>query len=288
MKKIKNKTTDNAMVGIVTAILLIGLIVIVISIIQIVYVPIIMEQREAEHRDRVAKQFGFLTSIIDDQAANEKRGIPIASFVTLGSKELPLLVSSKAYGTLEVIENSCSINIENQSTTNAFSIGKITYSSTNAYYLDQSYIYEAGAMIVSQYQGNKMMVRPGFSVDYNKTNNLVNISLNVVNISSVGLKTIAAGYGTYGVQTEFSDISKNIIINNVNNLTIATNFSNAWLVFINNLLMEAGLNSEASPNQFVLTDFGQSLRLDFLSGIKVNINLKTYEILVQVGPGWIT
>ncbi len=211
MKKIIKKTTDSAVVGIVTAMLLIGLIVTVISIIQLVYVPIIMEQREAEHMDRVAEQFGFLTSVIDNQAADERKGIPIAAFVTLGSKELPFLVSSKAYGTLEVLENSCTINIQNDSINNTFPIGTINYSSTNAYYLDQSYTYEAGAMIVSQSSGNKMLVRPGFIVDYNKTSNIVNISFDVVNISSIGQKTIAAGSGTCGIQTEFNDISTNII-----------------------------------------------------------------------------
>jgi hypothetical protein len=43
-------------------------------------------------------------------------------------------------------------------------------------------------MIVSQYQGNKMMVRPGFFVEYNRTSNTVNISFDVVNISSFGKK----------------------------------------------------------------------------------------------------
>ncbi|PNX50760.1 MAG: hypothetical protein BV458_12670, partial [Thermoplasmata archaeon M9B2D] len=62
------KTTDSAVVGIVTAILLIGLVVLVLSIVQTVYVPQIMEQREAEHMDMVALQFAFLTSVIDNQA----------------------------------------------------------------------------------------------------------------------------------------------------------------------------------------------------------------------------
>ncbi|MGF3554910.1 MAG: hypothetical protein ACQXXF_06540, partial [Thermoplasmatota archaeon] len=203
MKKIMIKKNDLGLVGIVTAILLIGLIVIVISIVQIVYVPIFMKQREAEHMDRVAEQFGFLTSVINNQAAVERKGIPVASFITLGSKELPLLVSSKAYGTLEVLENSFVINVQNESETFSFQIGTIVYSSANAYYLDQSYIYEAGSMIVSQYQGNKMMAKPNFFIDYNKVSNIINISFDIVNISSIGQKNIASGFGTYGIQTQF-------------------------------------------------------------------------------------
>jgi hypothetical protein len=288
MKRILKKTNDDALVGIVTAILLIGLIVIVISIIQVVYVPIIMEQREAEHMDRIAEQFGFLTSVIDNQAADGMKGIPIASFVTLGSKELPVLVSSKAYGTLEVLENSCMITIENESQTIKYPIGTIEYSSANAYYLDQSYIYETGAMIVDQSQGNKMMVTPGFFTDYNKTDNVVNISFNVVNISSIGFKTMASGFGTYGIQTEYGYISSNIIFTDVRNMTITTYFKNAWFAFITSSLIEEGLNSEPSSPQFTLTDIGPSIKLIFLSNLTVNISIKIIEILAQIGPGWVS
>jgi len=293
MKKIIKKTTDSAVVGIVTAILLIGLIVLVISIVQIVYVPIIMEQREAEHMDRVAEQFAFLTSVIDNQAAEGNKGIPIATFVTLGSKELGLLASSKAFGTLEVLENSGAITIQNESMTNTFQIGTICYSSNNAYYLDQSYTYDAGSMIVSQSQGNKMMVRPNFFVDYNKTRNIVNISFDVVNISSIGSKIIAAGYGICGIQTEFIDISTNITYTDVSTMTIATSFSPAWFVFISRSLIDAGLKLEVDPPQVILTDMGNALKLDFPSPEysefypTVNIIFKITEIQAQVGPGWV-
>ena len=283
MKKIIKKTTNSAVVGIVTAMLLIGLIVTVISIFQLVYVPIIMEQREAEHMDRVAEQFGFITSVIDNQAADGRKGIPIAAFVTLGSKELPFLVSSKAYGTLEVLENSSTINIQNNSVNNIYPIGTIKYSSNNVYYLDQSYTYEAGAMIVSQSSGNKTLVRPSLNIDYNKVSKIVNISFDVVNISSVGQKTIAAGSGTCGIQTEFYDISTNITFKDVSNMTITTSFSNAWFVFINQSFMEAGLKL----NQFNLNKIGQDVTLDFASPLKLNINFKIIEIQAQIGPGWI-
>ena len=283
MKKIIKETNNSAVVGIVTAMLLIGLIVTVISIIQLVYVPIIMEQREAEHMDRVAEQFGFITSVIDNQAADERNNIPIASFLTLGSKELPFLVSSKAYGTLEVLENSCTINIQNDSINNIYPIGTIKYSSSNAYYLDQSYNYEAGAMIVSQSPGNKMLSRPAFNVEYNKTSKIVNISFDVVNISSIGQKTIAAGSGACGIQTEFYDVSTNITFTDIINMTIDTYFSNAWFNFLNNTLLKAGLNS----NQFTLTKTDQAIDLNFVATLTVNIFLRIIEIQAQIGPGWI-
>jgi len=291
MKRVMRKTTDSAVVGMVSAILIIGLIVTVISIVQVVYVPIIMEQREAEHLDKVTEQFGSLTSVIDSQAAYGKKGIPIATFVTLGNEELPLLVSSKAFGTLEILDNATTITITNNSggTSQTFPIGVITYSSDNAYFLDQSFIYEAGAMIVSQSQGNLMMCQPGFFVDLNRNTYVVNISFDVVSISSVGQKTIAGGFGTYPIQTEFSNISTNITFTDVRNMTIVTPSSNAWFVFLNRSLKAAGLNAQDpySP-EFLLIDTGQAIQLDFpsFSISPVNIIFKIIEIRAQIGPGW--
>ncbi len=291
MKKISKKTTDSAVVGIVTAILLVGLVVTVISIIQVVYVPSIMEQREAEHMDKVEEQFASLTSVIDGQAADARKGIPIASFVTLGNRELPFFVSSKAFGTLEIIDNSSSITISN---TSVFNIGRITYSSTNAYYLDQTYSYEAGSMIVGQFQGNSMLVRPSFFVDFNETANVVMITFNVVNISSVGQKNMMSGYGTSPIQTEFIGISRNITFTNVYYMTFDTPFSNAWFVYLNHTLMGAGLNKEGYPPQYSLTNTGSAVKLHFLTSNvnpefypTVNIVFKMIEIQAQIGPGWI-
>ena len=199
----------------------------------------------------------------------ERKGIPVATFITLGNKELPFLVSSKAFGTLEILDNPLldntrSITITNSSGSQTFPIGVITYSSDNAYYLEQSYTYEAGAMIVSQSQGNMMMIPPSFLLIIMRSIILVTISFDVVNISSVGNKTIASGFGTYPIQTEFHKISRNITFINVSNMTIATPFSNAWFIFINRSLMRAGLNPEGlGYDQFTLTDTGQALQLDF-------------------------
>ncbi|MFA5102886.1 MAG: hypothetical protein WC525_06995, partial [Candidatus Thermoplasmatota archaeon] len=106
MKTFRKKPTDTAVVGVVTAVLLIGLIVAVVSLVQTIYIPKVMEQREAEHMDKVAEQFSYLTSVIDGQAADQKKNLPIATSITLGSKELPYMLSIKAFGKLEILENS--------------------------------------------------------------------------------------------------------------------------------------------------------------------------------------
>ena len=271
------KTTDDAVVGVVTAILIVGLIVAVVSLVQTMYIPKIMEEREADHMDKVAEQFTDLTSVIDGQAANPNpiHTMPIATSITLGSKELPYMLSIRAYGTLEILDNARKITINYGSgQQNISEIGVITYSSKNGYFLDQSYTYEAGAMIVNQSEGNLMMIRPSFSVD--KKNNPLTITFDVVNIISIGEKTISSGFGTYPIQTEFRDNSSRVTFTDVDNIIITTPLSNAWYVFLKNALS----GTPATP-----TYIEQGLMLNFSEDTIVNF--KIINIKAQIGPGWV-
>ncbi|VVB60677.1 Uncharacterised protein [uncultured archaeon] len=285
MKMSIKKTTDNAVVGVITAILLIGLIVAIISLIQTMYIPKIMEQREADHMDKVAEQFTDLTAVIDTQAANPTNTMPIATSITLGSKELPYMLSTRAYGTLEILDKASSITIIGNPSHLPFKIGRITYSSMNAYFLNQNYSYEAGALIVSQLEeGNLMMIRPSFSAAINSST--LDIFFDVVNITSIGEKTIASGFGTYPIQTEFYNTT-NFTFADVTSMTITTPFSNAWYFFIRSSFIGAGINE----NDFHLPPpIGQDLVLDGFSSSdfsSVRVILKIINIRAQIGPGWV-
>jgi len=282
MKTCRKKPTEVAVVGVVTAVLLIGLIVAVVSLVQTIYIPKVMEQREAEHMDKVAEQFTYLTSVIDGQAADQKKNLPIATSITLGSKELPYMLSVKAFGKLEILEESCWINVTNSSSAKTFPIGTVTYSSINSYFLDQSYTYEAGAMIVSQIEeGNLMMIRPSFLVTYQSPQTL-HISFDVVNISSIGQKTIATGFGTYPIQTEFDTISSNDTFSNVRYMNFSTPNANAWAIYLNQSLKAADPTLGS-----IVKKTAQGVELNFSAYDDVTIVLRVIEIRAQIGPGWV-
>lgn len=283
MKPRRKTTTDNAVVGVVTAVLLIGLIVAVVSLVQTVYIPKVMEQREAEHMDKVAEQFTYLTSVIDGQAADQKKNMPVATSITLGSKELPYMLSIKAFGTLEIIDHARLINITlADGTMHTFPVGVITYSSVNGYFLDQSYTYEAGSMIVSQTEGSLMMIRPSFQLAYDSADHILNITFDVVNITSVGQKTIASGFGTYPIQTEFRTVEKNVTYTDVRTISIRSPLSNAWAVY-----MDSWLSTSLTEDDYDITDTGQSVILDDFSSVTVNVLLRIIDIQAQIGPGWV-
>jgi len=289
MKKLRKlKNSDEGVVGIIIAFLLTGLIVVVISIIQTVYVPKWMEQAEAEHMEVVADQFSQLKFAIDTQSAIKQKDTPISTSITLGNKDMPFLTSNKAYGSLEILSDECIITVRNDLKSNPYNhnFSIIKYTCQNNYFLDQSYIFEAGAVIINQDEGNIMAIKPAFNVTYEEN---VNISFTIIDIQTIGNKRSVGGYGTYPIQTEYlrSDPST-ITINNVRNITIITNYPNSWQNFINKTLINSGLNYGHEKDFWIDTNTNMGkITVEFNDLPIVNLNLRIIEISAQIAPGWI-
>lgn len=280
----KLKKSDDAVVGIVVAFLITGLIVIVVSTIQMVYIPKWMEQAEADHMEMVADQFSQLKFSIDTQSVIKQPNMPISTSITLGNKEMPFLKSSRSYGSLEILSDECRVTIiKKGSSPLSYSLGAIKYSSTNSYFLNQAYIYEAGAVILSQSEGDTMTIKPAFSV---KNGDNINISFTIINISAIEEKNSIGGYGTYPIQTEFSENDTIPVIQNVSNITIGTHYQNAWHKFINGTLRNQGLNY-GYDKDYTITLSESGISLKFTKNTIVNLNIKLIQIDAQVAPGWI-
>lgn len=274
------RNTDEATVGVIVAVLMVGLIVLVISLVQTFYVPRWMEQKEAEHMDEVLDQFSLLKFAIDMQILTEQ-DTPVSTPINLGNKKLPFLKSSGSFGFLGISSN-LGINITTTyDDSTQISIGRITYSSENTYFLDQSFIYEVGAVITSQSEGNVMSMMPSFDVMYSDP--VVKLTFDAVNILGIGEKISVSGYGVYPIQTKFSNV--NITdITDVQNIILDTNYQNAWSMFINSSLSRKGLNR---GSEFWINTTDSGIKIEFASALDVDITLKRINIVAQIGPGWI-
>jgi hypothetical protein len=227
----------------------------------------------------------MLKYAIDTQLINEN-DIPISTSIKLGSKEMPFLPSSRSFGSLDILSDEFILTIGSDTNTYSdYSFGIIKYSSRNAYFLDQSYIFEGGAVIMDQNTGNVMAIRPSFSVNLDPITNDINISFQIANISSAEDKTSVSGYGIYPIKTEFSSTLTPIIITNVNNLTITTKYTNAWEIFLNRTFSQS-YDLEYGTH-FTISENSDGLKIEFLPGFKLNIFITIYNINAQVGPGWI-
>jgi len=72
----------------------------------------------------------------------------------IGISEIKIFSNGSTFDYLNILSTNCSIEISNDIDTCSILLGTIKYSSENSYYVDQSYILEAGAFILSQGGGN--------------------------------------------------------------------------------------------------------------------------------------
>ncbi len=414
---------DNAQVGVVVAILMVSLIVAVMVLIQVYYVPNWMKDKEADHMDVVADQFSNLKFSMDLQATS-KINTPITGSVTMGSKELPYFVSSRSFGSLNVLPpassnfsilvtlqsgmvqglyqpdpfDSGSINYVNSiskfeliistlnigdtfnisingvksmevnvisnvsgfritlKTTNStgiilfnqtiaaslpqhefrinllnsdykfvndvipfitapynisvngssngdfsircykygsttvplsYPLGIIRYQSDNAYFVDQTYVYEGGAVILEQTTGEAIISSPFFSARNCTTSHIINMS--IVDIIGMAGKTSASGYGTYYIRTNYSSYQDYKALAKAITINITTNYPSAWGRYLNNTMNNSGItnftiNANEKNNYVLIVIDGPQQGNPY----DVDLRIRKTKIYAQIGPGWVS
>jgi hypothetical protein len=278
------KTKDEAVAGIVVAVMIVGLVLAVVSIVQTIYVPKWMETREAEHMGVVSDQFSQLKFAIDSQIAL-KENIPISSSVTLGSRELGFFMSNKAFGRIALISNGWAYRITRTlGDTYEDNFEILRYTSENAYFLNQAYNYEIGGIILNQTQGSVFIIKPEFSALYNTSTRQVNLSLRCIDLVPNDEKTSISGYGTYPVRTEYITATDNTITL-VKSLTIITQFPTIWVNFLNSTLSDAYL---VKNTDYTITKSSNQVTVSFTYPPLTNVilDLEKITISAQITPGW--
>lgn len=271
--------------GIIVAVMLIGLLFTFLSVIQLSYIPDWSGEREAEHMEKVADQFTQLKFAVDVLSTIEKSGNKITTAITLGTNEIPLplfLKSEKSFGYLTIFTDKCMVNITDKTPIlYSYTLGSIKYSPRNSQYINIDYIYEAGGVITNQKLGNTMYIMPYFSVNYAST---VDITYDAVNFIEITGKKYTTGHGNTQIQLEY--LSKNTTtINNVDEISINTNYMPAWHNFFNSTLSSSGLTYGAG-NDFVINENDNEITIDFNNALSVDITLRITDINIQIGPGW--
>ena len=277
---IKFKNSNEGVVGIVVALLLIGLLITAMAFVQNVYVPKWMGQKESEHMGEVANQFSKLKFSIDTLSALAQPNTQISTSITLGSDEMPFLSTAKSYGSLNVMPNTYKIKVVDKfDEITSYRIGTIQYTSSNSYFIQQSYIFENGALILRQSKNDLMISTPSFSITDSD-----DLDFQIIQLIGFGDRTSASGYGTYPVQARYSS-SEKFTIYNVKNITIYTNYKIAWKNYINNLFSESDIDyflEETSEANGIIINFLDTDYNDF-----PDLTLRITEIKIQISSGWI-
>ena len=274
LKKIKHNTT--AVTSIILALLLLGLLAITLTTIQTVYVPRWVEQHEGLHMHEVAAQFADLKHAIDIQTVTQDK-TPIATPITLGTEQQSFLTTSRAYGSVHIDSNSFSITLINATDQLSFSLDTLYYASRNNFYVDQSYILEAGAILINQPEGYIMSTIP--PAVYNDQG--YDLAYTFVNISERGGKTDIGGYGTYLIQTNFSSIQL-YNLTNITTMQITSGYPNAWHTLLNNTFQDLGLNY---GTDFTVSTTESMVDITIAVSAGLDISLEIVKIYAQISPG---
>ena len=300
----KNKKllrNNNALAGVIEALLLVGLVAIILSFIQLYYIPEIMEDKEATHMDLVSQQFSQLKSVVDIQSTmgviNDENPNPkyiaytsMSSPLTLGSRQLPYFVSSASPGQITLTDindaGNCKIKIDppplplGYDFPSGIPLTSIIYEAFNYYFIPQIYILEGGGIILNQTDGEVMSVNPAMNI-VNNTND-IEITYDIpLFISSAG-KKIDGGYDESYIRTNYIKYYEGTE-NNISEIYIYTDHPDAWyhsLVnttrgllweYVNNMYINVVLNSDG---------------VKITPGSKdIYVKITVVEIGVQIGPG---
>ncbi|MFO8133332.1 MAG: hypothetical protein R6U10_05315, partial [Thermoplasmatota archaeon] len=170
-------------------------------------------------------------------------------------------------------------------------MGTIEYTSENAYFVDQSYVYEGGAVILNQSQGQVVISAPSFSVqNVSADDGFMHVyRLDLVDVIGLEGKTSVSGYGTYSIKTNYDSMEENEYIARNLNINITTDHTAAWQRYMNNTLIRSGIpstsfNVTSEDNVVTIALYGTSAG----SSYDVTLTTSQTDIIAQVGPGWVS
>lgn len=121
--------------------------------------------------------------------------------------------------------------------------GVLTYTSSNQFFTDQSYIIEHGGLILSQPDGTVFSMEPSFEVE--STSNIAKLSLAVPTLK--GESASVTGGDRVNVRTGTSTSQTIGATAGQLNLTFHTAFPDAWEAFLEDELADGGLTSSGCP-----------------------------------------
>ena len=247
--------SESAAVTVIIAILLLGLVFAMISVVRLHYVPEWKSEAEQDHmydiQDDmigVKARIDILSELMESgnySANNFSATVPF----NLGGGKVQVFEPSKSAGKLEVNKERCTMNITlynstNQNNLGTLECGGISCYSENRQYPDEVFRYENGALILANGKNSIMKQPPAFTINetskdkYTVTIRAVPLSGKPDSISSNTIVPLQlTGWGAMPINNS-SDDSTNI---NAFNLTIATKYPDAWFAYFDETAQDQGL-----------------------------------------------
>lgn len=254
MSEITLKDSEAAISTVVSAVLLLGMIVALLTVIHVSYVPEWKTGAEQEHMANVYYDMSVLKSNMDilsvASASNPESTMFFSTPVRAGGGSIPLISPGRSSGTLGFTPGVPSMRITANDTVVSYDsgdfldeLGTVYYTSGNSYFVEQTYAYESGTLILAQ--GDLSLMRQSPSIAIRRTDNNTNITLYVNAmqipgtaraISSNSIEEVRTRYNSsatlYAEEFLFTDLT----------LTVSTAYPAAWEEFFRREVAVAGLS----------------------------------------------
>ncbi|MCC4765866.1 hypothetical protein FXW07_04320 [Methanosarcina sp. DH1] len=288
--------SESAAATVIIAILLLGLVFTMISIIKLEYVPEWKNDAEQNQAYEIWDSMAGLKVRIDilsrlmESSNYSTNSLSATIPFNTGGGEIPVFEPSKSNGKLELNTERCKLTITpynstNQTGTSYFrECGGISCFSGNRQYPDQVFRYENGALILADSKSSTMKQFPVLAIEENETKNgNCTVSIRAVRIlgepNSISSNTIiplrVTGWEAMPIYDSMND---NVSINAFN-LTIATKNPEAWYVYFNETAQEKGLEYE---KDYTVKLDSNSVRFYFLpNGSKTLERLYVSESIIS-------
>lgn len=241
---------QSAAVGTILAIMVI---LTLLTVVTTRWIPVWVEGREAGHAATIDAQFAELKKTIDQQALIGTPGAGVGNPFTLGQPGVPVFAPGSA-GTINngAFGPSLSRNMLTfENTSQGFtqtSYGAIKYSTFNTRYIQQSHLYEFGAVIINQSDGQLLKSGPAFQ--FENVTNTTQIRLTMVSLAGDGATLTADDTITIRTQLLFSPVISefNFTTPDVFWLNITSESAESWAAYLNKTI-----SSRVPAGQFSIT-----------------------------------
>jgi len=282
----------------VAAALLIGILVAFMTTIQVNYMPVWKEDAEYAHMSEVWQDMARLKSNIDILTAgleiNPDTRIIINSPVRVGGSEIPFIRSTTTGGTLAVNNDISGLSVvvttDNASTeynsgTSLFYTGTVSYRPANLHYVEETYCYENGALIVAQEGRSMMKLSPGIILE--KGAGSVNLSVKSVDLegergvmSSNTIEDIRLTSESFTPLFDLTGIEDFFNITSVD-LTVYTENTEAWEDYFRDSAEEINLQE---GTDYTLSRGTYAVTFS-LAPAGDDLYVEVYKAVIEIGTG---
>lgn len=294
------KKSESGVAVAVAAALLLGIIVAAMTTVQVHYVPVWKEDAEYAHMSDVWQDMAQFKSNVDILAAgaemNPNSRITLNNPIQMGGADVPFIGGMKTGGTLAVNSDISGMLIVvdddmggYNSNTTLFYTGSVSYRPTNINYVDETYCYENGALIVARNGRSMMKLSPGIVLENGAGNSSVNLSVRAVTLD--GKRGVMGGNSIEDIRITSQDFGtvydgeyvngNNTVKANVTSvdLTIYTENTEAWEKYFEDSAEEIHLQEGTDYN---ITNETYIVKFS-LSPENKHINFKAYNAWIKMG-----